>query len=154
MDLLSSVYECEKFKENVTNPELSDVIRAQNQLMESRKNKEDYGDTDQVNFLKKLDIYKNKLKNTENGTTNNNADTSGGGGNDDDNDGGGGTSSTYNTQGQRGFHDSMQTKNFRKTKDGYVKLPNGKTNISYDDFIHDFGKNISRESIYSLRKSE
>ena len=49
----------------------------------------------------------------------------------------------------------MQTKNFHKTKDGYIKLPNGKTiNISYDDFIHDFGKNISKENMYSLRKTE
>ena len=147
LDLLSSVYEHEKFK-NITNPELSDVIRPRNKLMESRRNKEDYGDTDQINFLKKLDIDKKK-----NGSTNNNNTADAGNNNDNDDDGG--TSSTYDTQGQRGFHDSMQTKKFRKTKDGYIKLPNGKTlNIPYDNFIHDFGKNISRESMYSLRKNE
>ena len=161
LDLLSSVYEREKFKENIKNPELSDVIRARDQLMESRKNKEVYGNTDQINFLKKLDVYKNKLKNTENEQANIGEDGGDGGGhsgdndNDDDSGGGGGPSNSYDTQGQRGFHDSMQTKNFRKTRDGNIKLPNGKTlDISYDDFIHDFGKNISRENMYSLKKTE
>ena len=164
LDLLSSVYEREKIRENIKNPELSDVIRAKDQLIESRKNKEIHGDTDQINFLKKLDIYKNKLKNTENEQVNIGEDGGGGGGggggghsgdDDNDDDGNGGPSNSYDTQGQRGFHDSMQTKNFRKTRDGNIKLPNGKTlDISYDDFIHDFGKNISKENMYSLKKIE
>ena len=130
LDLLSSVYERDKFRENISDPELSDVMRSRDQFMESRKNKENYADTDQINFLKKLD-YKNKVKNNRTGHVNGGGGGGGGGGDegDDDNDDDSGSKhlTTYDTQGQRSFHDAMQTKHFRKTKDGNVKLPNGKT---------------------------
>lgn len=40
LDLLSSVYKCQNFKEGFTEPELSNVICAHNKLIGSRKNKE------------------------------------------------------------------------------------------------------------------
>lgn len=61
--------------------------------MESRKNKDGYGDTHQIRFMK-----------TNNGNN---------GGNDDDDESVTGmTPTTYDTQGQRGFHNSMKNKKY------------------------------------------
>lgn len=43
----------------------------------------------------------------------------------------------------------------KKDKDGFVKLPNGKTlKILYDDMIHNFGKNIRRDESMVLPQNE
>lgn len=48
-----------------------------------------------------------------------------------------------------------KTKNIVKTKKVFIRFPDGKIlPISYDDFIYNFGKILSKESMYSLKKIE
>lgn len=44
----------------------------------------------------------------------------------------------------------MRKKGIKKIKDGFITLPNKKFLISYNEFIHDFGRNITRSSMYTL----
>ena len=62
LDLLSTIYERKDLEDTYTKPKLLDVIQSRTPLSESRKDKEPRGDTDQINFLRKLDNYKDKIK--------------------------------------------------------------------------------------------